>query len=122
MTRGLACLALLGLACGPKFRDVDVTLVEVLGDVSHEVRAAEEEIVLPAGLAILVRLVPDSARAAEFEAEDVVFTGEDDGVFALYREDELWEYVLIGNAAGEACITVEVRGVDEGCIPVRVLE
>lgn len=116
----LACLALCLLAgCQPRYETLEF---ELLTSPPVPVRVSGAEIELPVGLAVAVRVAPQSGNGPQYTDDDLVVLRSRDRAVALSEPAGAdREFVLVGVAEGETCIAVEINHDEADCIPTRVV-
>ncbi len=116
----IALLALLTLACKPRYGEIDLTLG---GASDPRVTLEADEIVLPIGLAAVLqaRLHSDSNVEYTRGVDELELRSEDRTIALVERTERDWEFVVIGVAVGETCLTTVVNDEEQDCTPVRVV-
>lgn len=122
MTRFISALAVLAAvalgACGPRYQTLTF---ELRSQPPIPVRVDADEIEIPVGVAVAVHVTIESSTRIEFVDRDHLdLDSEDRDVLLAEATPGAHNFVLIGVAAGETCLTVEVEFEEEECIPVRV--
>lgn len=108
-------LALAG--CGPRYASITF---EVKSDPPVPVRVDSEQIELPAGIAVEILATLQSSSSLEFVDEQLELVSEDPELLDVEAVGQAREFVLVGVAAGDTCLSVRVDHEEEECIPVRV--
>lgn len=124
MTRLVPALAALLAAatlagCGPRYQTI---VFELRSQPPIPVRVSADEIEIPVGIAVSVHATIESSSNIEFVPDDALdLDSEDRGILAADPTPGSHNFVFVGVAVGETCLTVEVEYEEEECIPVRVI-
>ncbi|MCY0994727.1 hypothetical protein OV203_46810 [Nannocystis sp. ILAH1] len=124
MTRFASAFAALAAAatltaCGPRYQTVTF---ELRSQPPVPVRLTGEEIEIPAGIAVSVHVTIESSARIEFTNKDALaLNSQDRDILLSEATPGAHNFVLVGVAAGETCLAVEVEHEEEECIPVRVV-
>lgn len=117
LLRFTAACALVG--CGPQYREIELT---VRNQPPIPIRISGDEIELPVGIAVSVHAEVFSATRLEYTDEDVVdLISQDRDVLLAEATAGERNFVLVGAAIGETCLSVEVNFEEQECIPVKVI-
>jgi hypothetical protein len=124
----MACAAL-ALSCGKKESPQNLATVafELKTQPAYGFRLNEEGLVLPEGIAAVVKITPKQAGNADF-THAFSIESMDPGVFALRPLDKPNEYILFGSQLGLGVLrvrptdTTNVKDTGEVIIPVAVTE
>jgi hypothetical protein len=91
-----------------------------LGGDSVEI--SEREIVLPVGIAVLIKALPVSGNDQPYTAHDTLeLTSSNPSVVGVFEADRTTRVVLTGAHVGEACLSVNINDDEVECFPVRVI-
>ena len=113
-------LALLALACQPRYADIELTRVS---GSDPRVTVADDEIVIPIGIAAVVNADLRSDTRVEYErgVDGLELRSDDETIVIAEPTEVAWQFVLIGVGVGETCVAALVEGHEEACLPVRVI-
>lgn len=118
MTRRCA-LALLALAgCHAMYAGLEIRLYT---STTEPVVVTDQQIELPAGLAVAIEVLPLSGNRREYDDDALVLRSEREDILLAEPADRQGWFVLVGVAPGETCVAVELDGEREDCIPARVV-
>lgn len=120
MNRRFFALLLLALpACNPMYGHLEIDLAS---SPPVPVRIRNDEIEVPVGVAVAVAVEPKSGNDYEyFKDDEVELDTEDRQVLRVDPTADPRRFVLTGVRPGQTCITVDVLGEREECIPATVL-
>lgn len=113
-----AALALAG--CGPRYEAITFTLEST---PPVPVRVEFNEIEVPVGIAVSVHAELQSSSSLEYVEEDQLelLSGDRD-IFLVEGTAGARNFVFVGVAPGETCLSVLIDHEEEDCVPVRVTE
>lgn len=118
MKRTIALL-LLAAGCGPHYEGIALTLHS---EPPVPVRIDDQEIEIPAGIAVAVDVKPLSSGRFEYLVTDPLeLRSQDRDVMRVEPTEDSRRFVFVGVAPGDTCIEIEVDYDDHGCIPARVV-
>jgi hypothetical protein len=118
-------LVLLTLApasgCQPDFSGLDFEGVSSPpSGVTTIVR--DDEIEIPEGIAIAVRVTPHSSNLTPYDSTNrVELRGRDEAILDVEPTEEERVWVLIGIDVGSTCVEVEIDGREQDCIDASVV-
>jgi len=105
-------------ACGPQYQTITF---ELRSQPPIPVRISADEIELPVGIAVSVHATLESSTRIEFVNDDALdLDSQDRDILLSDATPGAHNFVLVGVAVGETCLTVEVEHEEQECIPVRV--
>ena len=122
MRRLLLCaaLALPTLACSPSYMAVELEAVSN-PPVGVTTTIRDDEVEIPVGVVMAVKVTPLSDNATPYERSDRVrLRGKDTSILDVEPTEDERVFVLIGVSPGNTCIEVEINGSNKDCIDASV--
>ena len=106
--------------CQPEFSTVELEAVSS-PPVGVTTVVRDDEVEVPAGVAIAVEVTPLSGNSTPYSGEDKIrLHGRDESVLDAEPTEERRVFVLIGVSPGTTCIEVEINGSEKTCIDATV--
>ena len=116
----IAFCTLYALACVPDEK-YDGLSFDVQSAPPVPVSVESDRIELVSGIAVKVKVKPESDGRSYSSKDLVTLRAEDDTTFEVYGSEDPREFVLVGLREGSSCLEVRINRREEECIEVRVL-
>lgn len=114
-----ALVAVTLAGCGPRYQTITF---ELNSQPPIPVRVDSDEIEVPVGVAVSIHAELESSSNIEFTTSDALdLKSQDRDILLSEATPGAHNFVLVGVAPGETCLSVVVEYEEEDCIPVRVL-
>jgi uncharacterized protein YggU (UPF0235/DUF167 family) len=85
------------------------------------VSVESDRIELVAGIAVKVRVKPESDGRSYSSKDLVTLRADDSAIFEVYSAEDAREFVLVGLREGASCLEVRINRRAQECIELRVL-
>lgn len=87
------------------------------------VDAEDDEVVLPEGIAVRLKVKPISGNNQKYTSnDDLEFSSDNSAVMDAFQIDKSSDVVVTGVRPGRACLRVIVNNEEVTCLDVRVVE
>lgn len=117
-TIGCSLLLVSSVACKPDYGGM---IIEPLSTPPVTVTVQSTLIEMPAGIAIAIEARPRSSSSESYpEGTRVDLISQDREVLVVQRREDRRQFVLVGVAAGDTCLEVQLDGDAQECIEVSV--